>query len=449
LPAKWCGVLGLVIVAVSAFLAWFFCILAERQDLLVLAWIAIFPLGYYFLTYPHEGTVISFDRLTIPAILLAGGFTSTSGDNHGNTLLHRSGIAWTFFLIASLFSLIHMQNPLGGTKLWWDCFVLPAILAFGVIRSLSVSALLSKIHIVTCLFCIYSVTIGLGELFLNTDLLPLPNGTFYAVGETISLIPRVNGPFASNNSYGLIGLIAFFLLLFCRGELPTQLPLWHAALHRLGVISAFLIAVMTLFRSIAITLIVVLIIDIFFVKTFRARAWRFSILGFLGTALLLFQLALPEAFMERSDPANFYARLAQQKQTFAIFLTHPLTGIGLGNFLSFAPEFSGPDSSVEGYGAVDAAHNTLGEIVSETGLFGGVPYILAQVFLILTFWKLSPTAPRIWRFFIYIFLAYWISGMSLSSGYFSDLNLWFMFAIAVLFKVAQQKSDGYHLGSTA
>ena len=54
------------------------------------------------------------------------------------------------------------------------------------------------------------------------------------------------------------------------------------------------------------------------------------------------------------------------------------------------------------------------------------------------FWRLRKQSNRnaqlAWTYFLYIFLGYWIIGMTLESGYEGDINLWFIFSIAVLYK---------------
>ena len=80
----------------------------------------------------------------------------------------------------------------------------------------------------------------------------------------------------------------------------------------------------------------------------------------------------------------------------------------------------------------------LGGILAETGILGFVPYVAAQIALFLVFWPLrrkrEPRARLAWTYFLYIFLAYWINNMTLASGYSSDLNLWFILSISVLYK---------------
>ena len=91
----------------------------------------------------------------------------------------------------------------------------------------------------------------------------------------------------------------------------------------------------------------------------------------------------------------------------------------------------------DGIQSVDRPHNTLGAILAETGVLGFVPYVTAQVALFLAFWQLRRRRSQnaqAWTYFLYIFLGYWINNMTLASGYTSDLNLWFIFSIALLYK---------------
>jgi hypothetical protein len=62
------------------------------------------------------------------------------------------------------------------------------------------------------------------------------------------------------------------------------------------------------------------------------------------------------------------------------------------------------------------------------------------VLLVSAFWKLRRSDSRdsklVWKMFLFLFLIYWINGMALTIAYFEDLNLWYMFVIAALYKFA-------------
>jgi len=68
------------------------------------------------------------------------------------------------------------------------------------------------------------------------------------------------------------------------------------------------------------------------------------------------------------------------------------------------------------------------------------------VSLIMAFRKLRTLRTHqcraVWIFFVYVFSGYWISGLSLTAGYYSDLNLWYMFVLMVLYKYAITEESG-------
>lgn len=132
----------------------------------------------------------------------------------------------------------------------------------------------------------------------------------------------------------------------------------------------------------------------------------------------------------------------------AMFMDHPLNGVGLNNFYyeaSVKGKYRAFYADIE---SVDYPHNNFGAVLAETGLTGFVPYFVSQVLLVVAFWKIYrshlPESKLIWTTFLYIFLGYGINGMSLASGYYSDLNLWYLLVIAILMKFAvSQNSETY------
>jgi O-antigen ligase len=185
------------------------------------------------------------------------------------------------------------------------------------------------------------------------------------------------------------------------------------------------------------TLVVIPIIDLFWTTGFR-RMLRLAVLGSLPVLVVVVASVAPGVFLERSDPSNLYARIIQQRQTARIFVDHPLFGVGLMNFVEVAesnPHYA--PAALLGVESESHPHNNVGAILAETGIAGAVPYIASQVLLLMAFWRLRRTSDRgafVWKYFLYIFLSYWISGMALGAGYYGDLNMWFVFATMLLYK---------------
>ena len=435
-PVLWLGAVIGAIVASALVLFAAADAIHGRADWTVLSWVLLFPLGYYYVSFPSERPLITFDRIVLGGVIVALAFRTARLQMAVPRILKQVGIAWIVFLAGILFSLRFAPNPLGKAKELLDVFVLPGILAWYLVRSFPLRRHLSTLHIVTCLMAIYVAGIGFAEFATGTDLMPAPTGIFL-VEETG--LNRVNGPFATNNSYGLIGLVTLLLLIFLRRSIASRMPGWQIVLHYVGVAAALSTTVMPLFRSILLTLVLVGAMEL--VKTKRTTVRVAMITAFVvgGVALLWFKTLAPDMFGYRvSDPSDIYARIAQQKQTLEIFASSPFNGVGWGNYMDVAYGFS--DVSYKGVFSVGSAHNTLGALLAETGVLGFVPFIAAQLLLLLFFWRLrrrgTHDAVLASNFCIYVFLSYWITGISLTSGYYSDINMWYVFAIAIFCKFA-------------
>jgi len=302
---------------------------------------------------------------------------------------------------------------------------------------------------------IYIGLIGAAEVFLQKDLLALPESSVILAGdmkeESSAFWMRPNGPFSTTNSYALVGLVSFLFLLFLRHALADRLPRWQKVLHQLGVVSAVVAALLPLFRSVVMALVLTLVIDAFYKHGLR-RVLRLATILSLALVALVLQLAMPQVLEDRTDPGNLYGRIAEQQQVMAMFLDHPLNGVGINNFYEAAQR----DRYVafyEGIESVDYPHSNLSAVLAETGISGFVPYILSQVFLVAAFWKLRQSrgsdAGLAWKYFVLLFLAYWVNGVSLTSGYYADLNLWYMLALAIVYKYAASEPRPAQLGSAA
>jgi O-antigen ligase len=214
-------------------------------------------------------------------------------------------------------------------------------------------------------------------------------------------------------------------------------------LHSIGLAAALGMALMPMFRSVVITLLLALIIDTFWEKRTAHRAWRVVLMLASVGLIFLATLFAPEVLEDRSRPENVYGRVAEYEQSLQVFLDHPVLGVGYGNFHSFVEGEPRYIASYEGVSSLDWPHNNLAQVLTETGILGFVPYVMANVLLLTAMWRLrqlGSSGRLVWKYCLYLFLAYWISGFSLGSGY-SPLNLWYMFAISVFFKYALTESD--------
>jgi O-antigen ligase len=281
---------------------------------------------------------------------------------------------------------------------------------------------------------------------MGRDLLELPGSGETLAGSQNVLVLRVNGPYSTNNSFGLIGLVTFCLIWFLRSASAQKMPRWQRVLNALGMTASFIAALLPLFRSIFLTIVLILVLDLFRRLTFKQRALRVGVLALMGSAVLAVMLSVPQLSEERvSESRNIYARIAQQRQNLQMFFDHPVLGVGLNNFHNAAVRSTAARFSYDEEIALDYPHSNLGAVLAETGITGFVPFVCSQVLLVVAFWRLRRSGladgKLVWIFFIYVCLSYWVSGLALTSGYYSDLNLWYMFTLAVLYKYAITRKE--------
>ncbi len=449
LPGIWWLYFGVALLAIALLLALVCSVSYGRATAVIIGWMLIFPLGYYYASFPKLQPLFTLDRGLISLLLISACLVGGHSVQATPKELRKTAIWWVVFLGFAAISIPHAKSPLGGFRLLVDGFILPGLLAWFIIRFVNVREHLRAFHIVACLMSIYIAGIGVAEVVTQQDLLLLPESAVILAGnvneDANQIWVRPNGPFSSTNSYALIGLVAFLFLLFLRRVLADGMPGWQKWLHRFGVSAALLTSFLPLFRSVLTSLVLMLVLDAFYSKGFRRLLRVGALCGFALIGFIM-QVALPQIVADRTDPENVFGRIAEQRQIMTMFLDNPIGGVGLNNFYDAAQKGKYV-AYYQGVQSVDYPHNNLGAILVETGLIGVVPFLASQLLLVVAFWKLCRPATAdhadVWRYFLFIFLAYWVNGMSLASAYYSDLNLWYMLAISILYKYALTDGTSY------
>lgn len=439
---KLLGAAGLVLLALVSCIGVLVAVLRGRAQVLVLGWILIFPLGYYFLSFPKDHQIITLDRTLIVLLLVSACFADACSTFHIPQTLRRSAAFWFVFLFFAALTIPAANTPHNALRLWLEAFLFPALLGWYVLRYFEPRRYLSLIHAFTCVMAVYVAAIGLGEVILQRDLLPIADSSLLIAGDTGEatkhLLVRPDGPFSSANSFAIVGLLTFFFLLFLKQALSEHMPTWQRILHLLGTGAALAEALMPLFKSVLVSLVVVLVVRAFH-RRGKRRVLQLGAIISVGCALMFLQMALPDVFEERADSLTSYERIAQQKQTLAIVIDHPLVGVGFANF-SKAVANGRYARSFKGAQALDSPHNNLTSMLAETGVIGFLPFVASQVLFVFAFRKLLQANTKdsrlAWEGFLFLFLCYWINGMALTTIYSEDLNLWYMFVLAVLYKFA-------------
>jgi O-antigen ligase len=446
-PILGLSLMGAIIgVCLIAFL--FVAISSGKVEPIILTWVLIFPLGYYYLSFPRQRAIITLDRMLPIALVLAIALAPRNESKRLPRDLWPCGIAWTAFLVFAAVSITNATDVLTSVRMLVDSFFLPAILGWLVIRNFEVTEKAAMLHLLTSVMCLYVACIGAAEMVLKQDLLPLPGAELTFAGS----LPRPNGPFANNDAFAVIGFVAFFMLLFLRNLLRAQLSLGRRIVHYVGLAASLAMTLMPMWRSLGIALVIVLLIATLSTRIPSRRLMGFALLLLCFLAVLLVGILAPDTYNDRSDPANVYGRLAQQLQTWRVFSSHPVFGVGLGCFHDVVNQDTGYFALYNHVRSVDWPHNNLGGILAETGILGFIPYVTAQVMIFLVFWRMRKNPHRnpqlAWTYFLYMFLGYWIHGLGESSGYLSDLNLWYIFAVSVLYKFSMTENASSELACT-
>ncbi len=432
-----------LLVAVGCAVPWFVRMVGDafrgRLDGILLCYALAFPFGYCLLSFPREHSIVTLDRVVIFVAFIGLFLVKPSMLIEVPKTLRLAGLTWLVFIVVAGFTLGKSPSPMNEVRILVDGFLLPLLLGWCVITRFDVRRRLPTLHTAVCISSILCAAIAAGEVVTGQDLLPTESSAIFFAGS----IARPNGPFESNDALALVGAVSFFFLLFLRAALGPKLSAGRRILHSIGLTAAIGMALMPLFRSVAITLLLALVIDTLWEQRTSARACR--VLLILASAGLIFisKVFAPDMFEDRSRTENMYGRLAQFDQSFQVFADHPLLGVGFQNFNNFVVGDGRYLTSYNGVSSLDWTHNTPAQVLTETGILGFVPYVIAHFLLIRAMWQLrqsSGSGYLAWKYYVYLFLSYWITGLTESSG-FSPLNLWYMFATAVFCKYALTAPD--------
>ena len=434
---------GLLVVIGCAAL-WFIAVVCDvfegKVEGLVLCWAAFFPLGYLIFLFPPVHPIITAQRLVVLSAFTGLFFAKPNMLLAIPRPLRRAALICLAFIAVAAVSLTKSPEVLGPGGKLFDSFFLPILFGWSIIARFDARRRLPLLHAAVCISSIICAAIAAAEMVTGEDLLPYDGSAmFYAGG-----IPRPNGPFGSNDALAMVGALSFFFLLFFRAALSTSLGAGRRMLHTIGVAAALGMALMPMFRSIVITLLLALIIDAFCEKRTTRRAWHVVlILAFLG---LIFSVSVfaPDMFADRSDSQNVYARVAQYEQSLRVFVDHPLLGVGFASFNAFVAGQLQYRTSYEGWSSVDWPHNNLMAALAETGILGFVTYVMTHIVLLWAMWQLrqlSSCGYSVWRYYVYMFLTYWITGLTEATGFNAFVNLWYVFLMTICYKYVLTAPD--------
>lgn len=408
----------------------------RRPEALLGAWIALSPWASYWLRYPAERSIATFDRVVV--IALIGGFVARTLRERGRPApLAFIDTAWLAFSVVALASGAMLSEEKGlGLRTAVDAFLLPGLLLYAVRNGFDVVAGRRAVFCGAVALALTLPWAGLYEFFTAHDVLPFKGSSLFRTG-----IVRANGPFATDNSYAIVSALVGVFLVWLPTEMRLALDGSARFIRRAAIGAAFLAALVPVFRTIIGAVAVALAIPSLVGGRIRTLARAALIVLLLGVASLplLVPLARTATFQDRiADPSSAFSRVATYLAAADIIGDHPLAGVGLFNYKSafdarFGTAWYTDVEAVNNIGAEAYPHNNVLGLWAETGLFGVFFYVCSSIALAGLAWQ-RRNLPA-----LALMAVYWIAGMTLYSCLYADLNMVYYALVGVL--LAKRPND--------
>lgn len=437
---------------------------ALSVETILITWFWLTPIASFFIRFPSEQSLLTFDRLIFFSLALLlllnkfgapplGGSVTTQAIRQTFTAT-KFEIAWVGLAALALISAVAQADNFGyATKIAVDAFWLP-LMAFAIARrffqwrGFANYLLLAAIALAFLLFLT-----GAYEFLTGANLFAYKGSEVLREGER-----RVNGPFASDSSFAIISLLLTLFLRAAPRLFNLKFDRSARILYLCALAASAIATLLPLFRSVAVALILCLALleillhlkeqslrqTLLSFRFFRSRRLRlYVVLMFLIVlpAIALVEMQRSSSIVRRlTSPRNLYARLATWQTAGRIVTENPMFGVGLANYSDyFDTKFSDwreEKDYVADAKAVDTPHSNFLWIASELGLSGFLFYLLAYIYLIqigYRNWQQAQTSQQRQAsgFFMILILAYTLPGLTLASGTYSDLNLYFFFLLGI------------------
>jgi O-antigen ligase len=444
---------------------------AVTVESLLILWFATTPIASFYIRFPHERSLITVDRavFALVALMLLIKWRSVAvikpSDLRPPSFLTatRFEVAWALLSIMVLISAVVASDNFGyATKIAVDSFWLP-LLAFHVSRHHFDARNRARSLTLSAIWLAWSLcAAGAFEFVTGVNLFHYKGSELLREGER-----RVNGPFADDSSFAIICLL---ITLFCfamkrlvRLRFDASGSVVYAGALAAGVVASLL----PFFRAVALALLICWGFIAIRLSKYRASedgtlvrrsGGLFSTLrssfGVTKERLIVFAAIVLAVVVADSmlggairfekrlvDPRNAYGRLATWSAAAEVAFENPLFGIGLSNYSEyFGQKYiqqGAPRPLVFGAPAALNPHSNPLWILAELGITGFVFYLASNVYIFLMGYRALKSASderqRLAAIcFLALAVAYWIPGLTLASGYYSDLNLYFFFMLGVL-----------------
>jgi hypothetical protein len=414
-------------------------------EALLLVWFITTPVASFLIRFPPERSLITYDRIVFATAMLALMVRRIRmRRNEWKAMLAtRFEMAWALLTLVVTASAVTKSHHIGSAiKMAVDAFALP-LLAFHLARyHFHVWGRRKALLLAAAALALLLFAAGAYELTTGANLFPYKGSEVIREAER-----RVNGPFASDSSYAIISLLLALFLRSAPRMLRLRLDEGAQLIYSVAVAASAAAALLPLFRAVALALAFCWItVEVAINPTagLRPVAHRAAIF----VAIVMITVAgLEAAFGSSSparrlmDPENAYSRIATWQAAIRMATDHPIFGVGILNYTDYYDQYYWEQSywleeKLETW-IVSSPHSNLLWIASELGLLGLAPYLIANFCLLIMGYRLLTGAKHAHArvaagCYLALVAAYSIAGLTLQSGAYSDLNLYFFFLLGLL-----------------
>jgi hypothetical protein len=428
--------MGIAMLAGWIGLIWVAIIFVRGQfHYIAILWVAIYPYCYYFFSFYVKRSIFTFDRALIALLIIEIFIVSRRVAVARLTQEIRiSGYFWGLYLLVCFFTLAGhgVAEVLPSYRLLVEGMLMPPLLGLYAIRYFPAFECLKKLHLSACILGLGLGITSIIEVTTEHDLFPYGSQPMY----TDNRILRADGPFEQQVVLSVVAMLAFFFIIYLRRLLPLTISPWLTLLHKSASVAAFVAALLPLNRGLIVALIPVAIIDSCSRHRLLSRRIWATFFGILLLVTVVAKLNDPRLYEDRvASPDNFYQRLAQQQETLRVVSEYPVFGVGFGLYHDFVATDPRYLASWKGIESMNTPHNVLMTVLAEEGLAGFLCYVAAQALLIGAMWKIRKAYPPGWLAFLYCILVYVLIGLDFATVYFSDINLFYVFILGVLYQM--------------
>lgn len=344
-------------------------------------WLALSPIIFPFLRYPHSHTIVTFDRIWLISLGLALLLSKERiGSSRGSRLM--VGGAVVFAILFGLRATFSPGSVLPNLETWLDALLLP-IVVFGAVRRVALTEN-KRLRLAGAMACGGTIVglLGVSEHLFHFQLATFSGGTPRL--DTATGVIRVSGPYNVPEVYSLVLVSTLAATLYWYQVGRRRSPLaWVSILVQLAGLA------LSLFRVSWLSAVIVLVVTVGFRPRRPIRSYGVVLTAGLLSLIALVPLeSLPVFNTRLSNTTNVNGRFATYIQAFHIFQAHPLFGVGVNQYNATASTLNG--IYINGVSSVDFAHSSFLDVLAEQGLVGILPFVALSLGLILC-------AIQVWR----------------------------------------------------